>query len=186
MNPQHFKHILDQVPRLDPTQKQTLSFALKTENNPILERLTKEVIDHSRCIHCQSERLRKHGFSAGRQRFFCNHCRKSFVCTRGTAYFYQHKPELWQKYLTHMLQLESIRRCAAEVGIGVNTAFFWRHRYLNATENTFEPRLEGIIEADETYFRESQKGSRHLTRPARKRASKASSPRVNHKDWIPV
>ena len=64
MNPQLFKHILDQVPKLDPTQKQTLTFALKAEDNPILERLSKEVIDHSRCIHCQSERLRKHGFSA--------------------------------------------------------------------------------------------------------------------------
>ena len=127
MNPQHFKHFLDQVPRLDPSQKQTLTFALKAEDNPILERLSKEIIDHSTCFHCQSKRLRKHGFSAGRQRFFCNHCRKSFVCTRGTAYFYQHKPELWQKYLTHMLQLDSIRRCAAEVGIGVNTSFFLWH-----------------------------------------------------------
>ena len=186
MNPQHFKHILDQVFKLDPSQKQTLTIALKDENNPILERLAKEVIDHSVCIHCQSERLRKHGFSAGRQRFFCNNCRKSYVCTRGTAYFYQHKPELWQKYLKHMLELDSIRRCAAQVGISVSTSFYWRHRYLSATQKTFEPRLEGIIEADETYFRESQKGSRQLNRPARKRGSKARTPGLNHKDWIPV
>ena len=186
MNPQHFKHILDQVPTLDPSQKKRLAKALVTENNSILERLTKEVVNHATCIYCQSKRLRKHGFSSGRQRFFCNGCSKTFVCTRGTAYFYQHKPELWQQYLSHMLQLDSIRRCAKQLGIGVNTAFFWRQRYLSATENTFESSLEGIIEADETYIRESQKGSRHLNRPARKRGSKASTPGLNHKDWIAV
>ena len=186
MNPQHFKHILEQVPKLDPSQKNTLTSALKTQANPILERLSKELINHSICIHCQSKRLRKHGFSSGRQRFYCNDCSKSFVCTRGTAYFYQHKPELWEKYLKHMLDLDSIRRCAKALGISVSTSFFWRHRYLKATENTFEPRLEGIIEADETYFRESQKGSRALKRPARKRGSKASSAGLNNKDWVAV
>ena len=30
-------------------------------------------------------------------------------------------------------------------------------------------KLEGIVEADETYFEESQKGSRHMTRKPRKR-----------------
>jgi len=186
MNPQYFKRFLNQVPKLDPVQKKALTTALNTQGNPILERLAKEVIEHSICIHCQSGRLRKHGFSAGRQRFFCNDCRKSFVCTRGTAYFYQHKPELWQKYLKHMMNLDSIRLCAKELGICVSTSFFWRHRYLRATENTFEPKLEGIIEADETYIRESQKGSRHLNRPARRRGSKASTQGLNKKDWIAV
>ena len=124
MNPHYFKRFLNQVPKLDPVQKKALTSALSFQSNPILERLAKEVIDHSICIHCQSERLRKHGFSAGRQRFFCNDCRKSFVCTRGTAYFYQHKPELWQKYLKHMMNLDSIRLCAKELGICVSTSFF--------------------------------------------------------------
>ena len=51
-----------------------------------------------------------------------------------------------------MLNLDSIRRCAKELGICVSTSFFWRHRYLMATENTFEPKLEGIIEADDEYM----------------------------------
>ncbi|BCE02486.1 IS1595 family transposase [Marinicellulosiphila megalodicopiae] len=186
MNPQHFQNILKQVSKLDPVQKQTLTTTLAAHENPILTRLSKEVITHSKCIHCQSNRLRKYGFSNGRQRFFCNECRKSFVCTRGSAYFYQHKPELWQKYLEHMLDQDSIRRCAKDLNICVTTSFNWRHRFMNATQNTYESRLEGIIEADETYFRESKKGERNLNRPARQRGSKASTPGINQHDWVTV
>lgn len=40
---------------------------------------------------------------------------------------------------------------------------------------SLQPRqLSGLLEANETYFLESQKGSRHLTRPARRRRGKAS------------
>ena len=186
MNPQHFLHMLKQVPKLDPVQKQTLTLALGPSKNPILSRLSQEIIQHSKCIHCQSGRLRKYGFSHGRQRFFCNDCRKSFVCTRGSAYFYQHKPELWQKYLEHMLELDSIRRCSKALGICVTTSFNWRHRYMNATQNTYEAKLEGIVEADETYFRNSKKGERNLNRPARQRGTKASTRGINHVDWVAV
>jgi hypothetical protein len=42
------------------------------------------------------------------------------------------------------------------------------------------PILKGIVEADETYVLESQKGSRHLDRPARKRGGKASRPGIGN------
>jgi transposase-like protein len=42
------------------------------------------------------------------------------------------------------------------------------------------------LEVDETYFRESQKGSRELTRPARKRGGKATGSGRYSKDWVPV
>jgi len=186
MNPQFFTRILKQIPKLDPAQKQALTSALKAPVNPILSKFSQEVIEHSKCIHCQSERLRKYGFVNQRQRFYCNACRKSFVCTRGTAYFYQHKPEIWQKYLEKMLERHSIRRCSKELDICVTTSFNWRHRYLNATQNTYENTLEGIVEAGETFFRESKKGERDLKRPARKRGTKASTRGINNKDWIKV
>ncbi|MCJ8311498.1 MAG: IS1595 family transposase [Pseudomonadales bacterium] len=186
MNPQHFLHIPKHIAKLDPVQKQTLTSALSPQQNPILSRLSKEIIRHSKCLHCQSERLRKYGFSHGRQRFFCNDCRKSFVNTRGSAYFYQHKPELWQKYLQHMIELDSIRCCSKVLGICVTTSFNWRHRYMKATQNTYESKLEGIVEADETYFRASKKGERNLTRAARQRGTKASTSGINHIDWVSV
>ncbi|NRB78144.1 MAG: IS1595 family transposase [Saccharospirillaceae bacterium] len=186
MNIHTFKRMLNQIPKLDPAQKHTLSDALNTSENIILNKLAKQVIEHHCCIHCQSERIKKYGFSNGRQRFYCNACAKSFVCTRGSAYFYQHKPELWAKYLDKMLNKDSLRRCAKELGICLDTAFHWRHRYIQSTENTFEDKLEGIIEADETFFRESKKGERHLTRPARKRGTRASTRGINNHDWVKV
>jgi hypothetical protein len=44
----------------------------------------------------------------------------------------------------------------------------------------------GIFEADETYFREAQKGSRHLTRKARKRGGKVIKDKGSKRDLVPV
>ena len=48
-----------------------------------------------------------------------------------------------------------------------NTAFRWRHRFLTEIETIQPLVLNGIVEADETFFLESQKGSRVWTRAAR-------------------
>ena len=41
---------------------------------------------------------------------------------------------------------------------------------------TLKPKVpEGTVEADETYFLHSEKGSRKLNRPARKRGGKAAN-----------
>ncbi|NRB78667.1 MAG: IS1595 family transposase [Saccharospirillaceae bacterium] len=186
MNIQQFQKMIKQVPKLDPLQKQTLSNTLNKQKYSILDRLAKECLTHGKCIHCESERLRKYGKSNDRQRFYCNDCSKTFVCTRGSAYFYQHKSDDWQKYLEFMLNRDSIRLCAKKIGISVVTSFNWRHRYLNATENTYETHLDGIVEADETYFRESKKGERKLGRPARKRGTKANTRGLNKTDWVAV
>ncbi|MCJ8314850.1 MAG: IS1595 family transposase [Saccharospirillaceae bacterium] len=186
MNHNQFKVFINQIPKLDPVQKQQAITSLNQQDNPILNRLAKENIQHSKCIHCDSKRIKKHGKSNGRQRFFCNQCGKSFVCTRGTAFFYQHKPEHWQAYLELMLKRETIRACAEKIGVSTVTAFNWRHRYMQATQHTFEAKLEGIIEVDEMYFRESQKGNKKLTRPARKRGTNASTHGLNNKDWVAV
>ncbi len=61
----------------------------------------------------------------------------------------------------------------ARLGIDLTTAFRWRHRFLQAPKDVKPKRLEGTVEADETYFLRSHKGSRTLDRPARKRGDKA-------------
>ena len=54
-----------------------------------------------------------------------------------------------------------------------NTAFRWRHRFLTLARTDRPLCLHGIAEADELYVLESEKGSRHLTRPARRRGGHA-------------
>jgi IS1 family transposase len=79
----------------------------------------------------------------------------------------------WLPYLDCMLQSGTVRRTAAVVGIHKNTSFRWRHRFLASARTDRSWPLGGITEADETYLLESQKGSRHLDRPPRRRGGAA-------------
>ena len=47
-------------------------------------------------------------------------------------------------------------------------------------------KLEGIIEADETLFPYSEKGSKRMTRQPRKRGMKAKKRGRSKDDWVPV
>ena len=65
-------------------------------------------------------------------------------------------------------------KVAARLDVHLSTAFRWRHSFLKAPKALKPKVLEGTVEADETYFLYSEKGSRKLDRPARKRGGKAS------------
>ena len=71
-----------------------------------------------------------------------------------------------------MLNGFSIRKTAAVCGIHRNTAFYWRHKILDALQNMANTvQLNGIVEVDETFFSVSYKGNRNLPRQAHKRGS---------------
>ncbi|VXB11057.1 hypothetical protein MASSI9I_100151 [Massilia sp. 9I] len=72
-----------------------------------------------------------------------------------------------------MLDSRSVRAAAKLIGVHRNTSFRWRHRFLDGVRQDQPERLAGIAEADEMYLLESQKGSRQLERPARKRGGVA-------------
>jgi hypothetical protein len=80
----------------------------------------------------------------------------------------------------------TIRAATQEMGVAVSTAFRRRHRFLEAVVGHQPKGVAGIFEADETYFREAQKGSRHLTRKARKRGGKAIKDKGAKRDLVPV
>lgn len=72
------------------------------------------------------------------------------------------------------------------MGVAVSTAFRMRHRFLQEVVSHQPRHVAGLLEADETYVRESQKGSRHLTRPARHRGGTAVKAKGRPRDLIPV
>ena len=54
----------------------------------------------------------------------------------------------------------SIRQCAEEVGVGVKTSFYMRHRILDVINISLKnDTVEGIVEVDEVFIRESYKGN---------------------------
>ena len=68
----------------------------------------------------------------------------------------------------------TVRQAAGAIGVHRNTSFRWRHRFLAWGKNDRPKHLHGITEADETYFLESEKGARKLSRLARKRGGSAT------------
>lgn len=121
------------------------------------------------CPRCKSVENRPDGYLKEVRRYCCTSCGK--YCSETTIKFWYNikkKSEL-KNYLYHMLQGHSIRKCARECDISIQTSFNWRHKILNAFEHLQPNQYSGIIESDENHVRESHKGSRKMTRTPRKR-----------------
>jgi hypothetical protein len=86
------------------------------------------------------------------------------------------RKELWLSYGEALSEGLTVRQAASHCGIDKNTAFRWRHRFLRQAAQTKTERLEGIVEADETFFSHPLKCQRALPRPARKRGSAIHDP----------
>ena len=126
------------------------------------------------CPRCQSARVTKWGSANRLKRYRCKACEVTFNALTGTPLAQLHKRGLWAGHAQALADGISLRKVAARLDVHLSTAFRWRHRFLKAPKALKPKVLDGTVEADETYFLYSEKGSRRLTRPARKRGGKAS------------
>ena len=126
------------------------------------------------CPRCGAARGHRCGQASGLQRFRCLACRRTYNALTGTPLARLRKRGHWLTYLQCVLDSRSVRAAAAHTGVHRSTSFRWRHRFVPGAARMRPTMLGSVVEADETYLRESQKGSRHMTRPPRKRASTAS------------
>lgn len=118
---------------------------------------TKEIKE---CPHCKSTHFVKNGKVQGRQRFICMDCRKTFAQTNNTILYGVKKDlSVWKKYIHCMIEKYSLRKTAQICGISLPTAFAWRHKILDALQQMQDNiKLDGIVEADETFMPISYKG----------------------------
>ena len=137
------------------------------------------------CPHCHETNFYKWGINAGIQRYKCKHCGKTFNALTKTPLSHLRYKEKWHNFTQDLINGVSVRYAAEHCGIDKSTSFRWRHRFLHIPSKIKAEHLEGIIEADETFFLESHKGERHLDRPSRKRGGKASK-RGLSSEQIPV
>ena len=131
------------------------------------------------CPSCGNERCNRHGFASDLQRFRCCACGRTFNDLSGTPLARLRHKAKWLAYSQVLLDSLSVRKGADQVGVHRNTAFRWRHRFLDWVKRDRPDCLDGIVEADEMFLLESQKGSRTLDRPARKRGGRASRPGIS-------
>jgi len=127
-----------------------------------------------RCPECACEQCHRHGHANDLQRFRCCRCGRTFNDLTGTPLARLRLKGKWLDYLGALLDSQTVRAAAKRVGVHRNTAFRWRHRFLERVKDDRPAQLTGIVEADEMFMLESQKGSRKLDRKARKRGGKAS------------
>lgn len=127
-----------------------------------------------KCPHCNDSKVKKNGTfldkrKMRRQRYLCKVCGKAFGDFTGTPLAGTHRADLWPAMTKRLLDGRSLRQTAAELGISLGTAFAWRHKLLAAHRDGKAPNMTGIVEADETFFRVSNKGKRGLKRKPRRR-----------------
>ena len=114
------------------------------------------------CPHCKSTHFKKNGIrSNGKQSFLCLDCNKSFVSSNNTILYGVKKNLLvWQKYIHCMIEKYSLRKTAEICNISLPTAFAWRHKILDALQEIQDNiKLDGIVEAGETFMSISYKGN---------------------------
>ncbi len=170
-----FKKLLGQVPGLDHSQRVKLREQLDHSGDLTLvcDLIEKRIEDNPFCPHCQSGNFTKHGFRNNLARYKCKSCGKTFNALTGTPLAHLKCKEKWLGYAQCLLESKSIRSSLAEVNVAITTSFRWRHRMLTLAQSTESQLLGGIVEVDEAFLRESQKGNKHLSRPPRKRGEPA-------------
>lgn len=87
------------------------------------------------CPCCSSNRFSKNGKVKDNQRYICRKCGKHFRSTTGKTIHHIHLKDKIKAYIDCMTQGLSLRKTAKHVGISLQTAFRWRHRFLTTMQN---------------------------------------------------
>lgn len=117
-----------------------------------------------RCVRCQSEKLRKNGFTkSGKQRYRCFQCGKSFVLEDQPNNI-NVSPQIRTKLIDSLLKQKTPSiidiKESDNLSVCYNTLYYWRHKILNELIKVqSEVILSGTIQADETYFSVNYKGN---------------------------
>ena len=119
--------------------------------------------------------------SNGVQRYKCKDCNITF---NSLSYSFLSNSKKgfsdWLQYFHCMMEGWSIRKSAEFCGISVRTAFFWRHKILDLLRQKLNRmKLHGVVEADDTFIRESYKGNSPPDREPYKRGEPASKPGIS-------
>ncbi len=99
------------------------------------------------CVHCGSVKVKRNGKYRDRQLYLCRDCGKSFNDLSNTPISGTRYLGKWSKYFQMMVEGYSLRSMGFQM-------------------------LNGIIESDETFFKESLKGRRGLDRKPKKRGGR--------------
>lgn len=137
------------------------------------------------CPHCGGRRRVRNGSANGLQRYMCKACGRSFNALTGTPLARLHQRGKWPSHMQALIDGLTLDKVAERLNITHDTAFRWRHRFLEAQKSVQAQKFNGLVEADQTYLLESGKGKKGVDRKARKRGGKAKK-RGLSKEQVPI
>lgn len=201
MKNQNLKALTSAIGKLTAAEISTVKKALARQEHRVETDLVETEMAESvkACPHCRHRKVKNAGSKGGRKRFKCLNpslnedgtkvCGKTFNAFTGTPLAGLHNPEKFLSNARGMIDGITIRKTADMLDCSVSTAFRWRHRFLESVERKQPAKLQGVVEADETFFLESFKGRRGgsmtLGRKPKKRGTPAKK-RGLSKEQIPV
>ena len=127
------------------------------------------------CPRCTHNGFYRHGKANNLQRYRCQRCGRTYNCLTNTPLARLRLKDRWLAYCDSLRDPAcTVHRAADQVGVHANTSFRWRHRFLDWVKHDRPRSLQGIVEVDETFLLESEKGNQQLRhRRARKRGGAA-------------
>ena len=171
MHSKQYQQVVNNIPQLDAHELRLVSLktAQQLSEQSIHLAMEKRLKKLTQCVHCRSTDIVRWGQSHKLQRFRCKSCHKTFNELTKTPFARMRKRHLLGAYAKSMCQGEPLRKAATSCKIALSTSFKWRHKLLQMPEQHKARLLAGIVEVDETFFRESFKGKRTIAhRKARK------------------
>jgi len=189
MKTRDFQALVEQLGDLSESQQQVVVAALRGKGSAsdAIRLIERQFEADLSCGHCGERSFGHWGTSGnGFKRYKCKCCGKTFTALTGTPLSGLHKRDRWVEYARALVDGVSLRKAAKRCRIDLGTSFRWRHRFLTQPKGVKAKSVKGIVEADETFFRRSAKGSRKLVgRAPRKRGEKAK-PGLSTDDYAPV
>jgi len=188
MDGMRFRSLCANVDRLSVGQLRELRRKLRAldARREVLARIDARGQALECCVHCGGSALVRWGSTrTGLQRLRCKACGRTFSAASGTVVARVRLPEKLQQVVADMFAPvpSSCRGLAARLGIDKMTVWRWRAGILKALDGIGAHRLGGIVEADETYMRESRKGSREWVNHARDPQHFPAPPRPRWRDF---
>ena len=153
---------------------------LQTRNSKVLSPVLKQLkinnieehMNHKKiyvsCPDCNSQNKMKNGTNdSGSQRYKCKDCGRGYTATTntifdGTDYSWDEMVNIIKDLINDTNIEYTAKNLRQGEEIKLSTIWNIRHRILEIMARMPLPRLSGVIQIDEKYFRESQKGSRSL------------------------
>lgn len=125
---------------------------------------------NSSCPKCNSDNIVKNGKKKRIQQYKCNDCKSRFTLFTGTILEKtKWHWDIWAAVLNmtiNSFSLKEIQNALEKdygcIGINNKTIFLWKHKLIHAIASLPMPKLSGVVQIDEAFIREAQKGSRSL------------------------